>query len=1084
MADHKPGDRIEIAQTTGRATLTVGQAVDERKPLCSLFFNTDDNRSWSWAAWSPLGPFETSDENIEHEIGWHFNPQKRDVPATFDDIGKYRTEFFGNGLLPKLIEHGKVTDWPPTPWVKVSLQFDPEAPAAQFVRGGWKVGDKNLPLFVSVTAPDVDPEIVGVTLEVQGSGNTLELKRYDQARDLWTESLRQLIARPAVVRLAARVTMSVAGRERRTASVPLGELRLQNLAPAIVHLPAADSDVQHDTFPFRATIRSTAPATAILTLNTNAAIRLPIEPHRLQEISQSLKLRPGSNQLTLRVRNNQPLRGFESEEEIERQFFIHFAPGEPPTITVTRINALPFHAGDALIVAGPRIVVEGQITSRQPLLRADYGVLDQELRLPDPRPIWEQVPSASPAPFRIEVPVKPGDGVVELKAVSSAGEAARSLRFVYHPELPFVQRVEVDASNVQGVFHPPAARFSVTLGEPANVAAYTSRVEIDSQPSAGAKLIDDRSIATGTRKQTWEVPLHFGENHLAVVVTNGFSSFRSETAVVAVKQVPGRVEVTTVEPLPRQSAVRMRLRLPSEGRPVALEVSVDGQSPRPIAARFEPLPHDPTLWAGEVEVGELSTGKHDLQLRGATADGPSTEVTSQAVVITAIPGRASPKIAILSPREPVEQDSSGVPIVFTVTPKELLGSAQIFLVNGDREQRLEAPNPRDNGDLRIVNVQLPEGPQTIRVRIIENGVPVGAPEETQVSVLVRSVRVQISSLSWKQGDWDFVSRRRGNRFGPVGGADVTAHGEIDWGDAVPVLSRMQSVYVRIWVNAFLQYAEEVKPPVGDRSLFEADLTLGSATDNVIRVELVGVPQREMAAYRVDCRQPDRRQELHLLVVDCAKPAANGGSDLVQQVKDAFGVRTDARGNDSSAVFARVKLYPPCVGPQIDSNRVFAALVALKLKASQASPVNRVFLLYYRGTEIRSNDGKSFILKTRDATDTSGVSSRYLARCFNKLKGAHLVFLDVEDRERGLEGPDPWRSMPPTLGLVRSINLKPTEKTLAAYLREAKSQAGRASSPAKELTLLDVANWLRKRLQNRVDHSIADSPVAMLHIIGN
>ena len=113
---------------------------------------------------------------------------------------------------------------------------------------------------------------------------------------------------------------------------------------------------------------------------------------------------------------------------------------------------------------------------------------------------------------------------------------------------------------------------------------------------------------------------------------------------------------------------------------------------------------------------------------------------------------------------------------------------------------------------------------------------------------------------------------------------------------------MQSVYVRIWVNAFLQYAEEVKPPVGDRSLFEADLTLGSATDNVIRVELVGVPQREMAAYRVDCRQPDRRQELHLLVVDCAKPAANGGSDLVQQVKDAFGVRTDARGNDSSAVF--------------------------------------------------------------------------------------------------------------------------------------------------------------------------------------
>ena len=159
------------------------------------------------------------------------------------------------------------------------------------MRGGWKVGDKNLPLFVSVTAPDVDPEIVGVALEVQGSGKTLELKRYDQVRDLWTGSLRELIVRPGVVRLAATVTMSVAGRKRRTASLPLGELRLQNLAPAIMHQPAADSDVQNDTFPFQATIRSTVPATAILTLNANPAIRLPIGPHRLQEISQSLKLR-------------------------------------------------------------------------------------------------------------------------------------------------------------------------------------------------------------------------------------------------------------------------------------------------------------------------------------------------------------------------------------------------------------------------------------------------------------------------------------------------------------------------------------------------------------------------------------------------------------------------------------------------------------------------------------------------------------------------------------------------------------------------------------------------------------------------
>jgi hypothetical protein len=194
------------------------------------------------------------------------------------------------------------------------------------------------------------------------------------------------------------------------------------------------------------------------------------------------------------------------------------------------------------------------------------------------------------------------------------------------------------------------------------------------------------------------------------------------------------------------------------------------------------------------------------------------------------------------------------------------------------------------------------------------------------------------------------------------------------------------------------------------------------------------------------------------------------------------VRTDSQGNAASRVFAKVRLYPPCIGPEVDSNRLFAALVAFKLKASHAATANRVFLFYYRGSEIRSSDGNSFLLKTRDATDASGVSSRYLARSFNKLKGAHLVFLDLEHGDEGSQAPAPWRSIPPTLGLVRSVNLKPAEKSLAAYLGEAKSQAG--SSSAEELTLLDIANWLRKRLQNRVDYSIADSPVAMLHIVGN
>ena len=714
VAEHKPGEQIEIAQPDRRTAVTVGQAVDERKPLCSLFFKQDEKLAWSWAAWSPLGPFETSDERIEHDLGWHFNPRRADAPASFEEIGKYRNEFFGRGLLRRLIATGKVLDWPPTPELKVSLQFDAESKIAERNERGWTVRDKNLPFYVSVIADEIEPAITAVSVEVPGTATSVPLDRFDATRDLWSASLGKLIGRPGPVRLAATVTMKIAGRERSTAQLPLGEIRLQLPGAADANGPAVEPKRESET----ATSRSTDPS---------------------------------------------------------------------------------------------------------------------------------------------------------------------------------------------------------------------------------------REVST----------------------------------------------------------------------------------PRPVGN---------------------------------------------------IPVAAPVKITILSPREPIEEGANGVPIVYTVTPKRLLSSTGVFLVSGNRELPLEMSQPMDNGDLRIVNVRLPEGPQTIRVRLMENGAAAGPFDETQVAILVRSARVHLDEIDWNDQDRTLVSRAIDHHFATVGPATVTLHGHVDWGDRP--LGQREGVYVRIWVNAFLQGVEELKPPVGDRSSFDARLSLAAFRDNVIRAELVGAPQRESAPSLVDCRQPDRGQELHLIVVDCAKPTVNEEGGLVRQVREAFGVRTDAQGNEASKVFARVKLYPPCIGPQVDSNRVFAALVALKLKATQTGPANRVFLFYYRGSELRSSDGNSFILKTGDATRTNGVSSRYLARCFTKLKGAHLVFLDVEDADRNVAGADPWRALPPTLGLVRCINLKATEKTLAAYLNEAKSQALRGAASSQELTLLDVANWLRKRLQSRVDDSIAGSPVAMLHIIGN
>ena len=440
------------------------------------------------------------------------------------------------------------------------------------------------------------------------------------------------------------------------------------------------------------------------------------------------------------MRNNAATAGFESEEEMERQFFIHFAPGEPPTITVTRINALPFHAGDALIVAGPQIVVEGQIASRQPLLRAECGVLDEELRLSEPQPIWEQVPSASAGavPDRSARQARRGGRRAQGRLQLLESRPGRSALSITRNCLSCRGSRSMHPAR-QGVFHRrPLASPSRWENQPMSWRIRLGS-KIDSQPSAGAKLIDDRSIGQpGTRKLTWKVPLHFGENHLAVFVTNGFSSFRSETAVVAVKQVPGRVEVTTVEPLSRAGG------RPRCGCASSLEGAAAGS--RGLRRRAAPTAHRSPVRAvasrSDAMGGRSRDGRTCRPARmicncGAATDGRAFNGGQRRKRWRSPPSRATrPRRSPFCLRgSRSNRTSSGVPIVFTVTPKELLGSAQIFLVNGDREQRLEAPNPRDNGDLRIVNVQLPEGPQTIRVRIIENGEPVGAPEETQVSVL-------------------------------------------------------------------------------------------------------------------------------------------------------------------------------------------------------------------------------------------------------------------------------------------------------------------------------------------------------------
>ncbi len=92
----KPGpDHPVFFQVEGRAEplrIIVDQAIDERKPLFSLFF--PDAQAPAWIGWHPVGKYDARGRDAELSLGWHFNTGDPDIPTRFAATGEYRRQNF------------------------------------------------------------------------------------------------------------------------------------------------------------------------------------------------------------------------------------------------------------------------------------------------------------------------------------------------------------------------------------------------------------------------------------------------------------------------------------------------------------------------------------------------------------------------------------------------------------------------------------------------------------------------------------------------------------------------------------------------------------------------------------------------------------------------------------------------------------------------------------------------------------------------------------------------------------------------------------------------------------------------------
>ena len=211
----KPGDqtfvRMKPPGNPPSFGIELGQAADQRNPLCTLFFTRDEDNRWSWIGWSPLGAFETSDKSIEQYVGWHFNPRKLDELATFEPIETRRKDYFGRGLLRRLIERGGPGIWPDgvaNAWP----YFDAGKATSDKSHEFWQVPNPNIDFFVIVDADNLE-QIKAVKVENVENGKDIPLEPYAGESNRWRGDFSKLANAGDIARLRIKIQMTSAGRD-------------------------------------------------------------------------------------------------------------------------------------------------------------------------------------------------------------------------------------------------------------------------------------------------------------------------------------------------------------------------------------------------------------------------------------------------------------------------------------------------------------------------------------------------------------------------------------------------------------------------------------------------------------------------------------------------------------------------------------------------------------------------------------------------------------------------------------------------------------------------------------------------------
>lgn len=1018
----RPGTQAKLRiQRSGKdreVSLSVDQAVDERKPMLSLFLTSpDDRRQRQWIAWTPLGPYQASGRAAESYLGWHFNTDDPAKPTRFAAAEEYRETYYRDGLVNELIEHGVLQEHRPEPPAAITMLFDSQSQQHSVAGGALRIRRPPQELHLSIA--DFPSDLIE-SIEVAVDGSSVGgFSRVHE--DQWMTELKDLDWKRGTRRFRTVVNTNETPPRQFTRDT---SVHYVPLPPSIESSLPSRQVVRDEQFQLRANIESPDNERIEVRVRQNDRLSAPLLLEG-DSLDRHLVLQPGDNLIELVATNRAASEETRDDEATRTLFHVTYVKAKAltPEIALKSLQSLDKKTGpgqavwledddNLLVLTKPILLVTGTIQSDTPIATPEWRSEKQPAREAVTR---VEAASGNAWEFQQLIALEPGKQRLTFFAHSADSDEASALLTVeFRPPLPEI------------VFDPPSQIGLVELevdDPPAEIRLSGKLILPDPlHPFDARVILNDEAVGSPTMDLlsgifTAAVPLGTGQNRISIVLTNKWrTESTSETRFVECRRYPRIVDAkhTAVGPKPFTN-VSTQIESPVD-RPLT-QVSVGDRNIDPSTWEKISVRENVEVWRVVIQDVPLEPGENRIEVVASNADGPCRRSKTLEIGYDAALW-APPAIDFLNAAPGGNVTASSYDLRFQVSSASSLRDVRIE-VNGVAlpADSQTTEGPRQDADVNQWSISaklaLKEGVNRVAVAVKNDGGETRA--ERELSYVTPPVSVSIVSLE-PLGDPERIILPAVNRDDqlvfeePISSGYARLRGSVTWRDRklAPGASPAQ---LKVRVDGFLQRPVALRNVSGEQT-FQTVIVLGREKQNQVELDLVGAPKdaQSRLAFNVDCVSPRVAQRLHLLIVGVGKRDAD---TLTQRALDAIGAEADASGRFTkplrSTAFHRINAYPALTG-NVNFSNVFRLLLEVRANVQvpvthkptgEALPSSDLVMLYYEGSVLVPQKDH-FILSTSEHYDPgnrfSAISSEWLAKFFDSMQGAQLALLDVSTKK--------------------------------------------------------------------------------------